>query len=150
LVLKRENGTPRILLASNSSKIVSMDFLKDKKILIVDDDNTTRSLHIKLIQNLGAIEIHEASSAKEAETLIVNENHTKPFDLIICDYIMPNSTGLDLYKVLILNNIHIPFAMVTANSEPAAVKEMINLGITAILVKPLTIEMIITRIAKIL
>lgn len=123
-----------------------MDLLKDKTVLIVDDDVTIRTIHTKLLNKLGASAILEANDADTALEIIENS----AIDLIVSDYIMPNKTGLDLYKSMILSNKHIPFAMVTANSEADAVKEMIDLGINAILVKPLTIEMIMTRISKII
>ena len=117
-----------------------------RKILIVDDDTTTRVAHNLLLKKLGATEVFEACDYDEAMSTIEKES----FDLIVSDYIMPEKTGLDLYKALILKNIHIPFAMVTANSDADSVKEMIDLGITAILVKPVTKEMLITRLGKIL
>ena len=124
-----------------------MEFLKDKKILIIDDEPTIRMTHKLLIEKLGAINICEATNVDDALNLILKDND---FDLIISDYIMPEKTGLDLYKILILNNIQTPFAMVTANSDIDAVKEMIELGINAILVKPITKEMLISRVSKIL
>lgn len=123
-----------------------MEFLKEKKILIVDDDKTTRLALNLLLKDLGSIEIFEASSVSES-LKIINENQV---DLIVSDYIMPEQTGLDFYKSLILNDIHIPFAMVTANSDADSVKEMIDLGIHAILVKPVTKEMLISRLSKII
>ena len=123
-----------------------MNFLNNKKVLIIDDDTTTRLTHNLLLQKLGAENIAEAASVNEALDLI---NKTD-FDLIISDYIMPEKTGLDLYKTLILNNVHVPFAMVTANSDIEAIKEMIELGIQAILVKPVTKEMLISKLSKVI
>lgn len=123
-----------------------MEFLKDLKILIVDDDETTRLAHNLLIKKLGCTEIFEANSVEQALQKLARDS----FDLIISDYIMPNKTGLDFYKILLESNIRTPFAMVTANSDAEAVKEMIALGINAILVKPVTKEMLVSRIGKIL
>ena len=123
-----------------------MNFLKSKKILIVDDDTTTRLSHSLLLKKLGATDITEACDVDEA--LNVLETHT--YDLILSDFIMPEKTGLDLYKELILRDIHTPFSMITANGDSESVKEMISLGITAILVKPITKEMLVTRLSRIL
>ncbi|MBK26709.1 MAG: two-component system response regulator [Halobacteriovorax sp.] len=123
-----------------------MNFLKNYKVLIVDDDATTRLAHNLLIKKLGALEVFEASSVDQA----LEELDSNSFNLVISDYIMPGKSGLDLYKSMILKDIHTPFAMVTANSDSDAVKEMIELGISAILVKPITKEMLLSRLAKII
>ena len=123
-----------------------MSLAIEKNILIVDDDPVSSKTLSMLLEKLGALNLDVTNDAASAFDLIVERAESNPIELIISDFIMPEMSGLDLYKKLILRDINIPFVMVTANSDSDSVKEMIDLGINIILVKPISIEVLKTRV----
>ncbi len=119
-----------------------MSEIVNKNILIIDDDPVASKTLSLLLGKLGAENLNIVEDAMSAFNLIIERLESNPIDLIISDFVMPEMTGLDLYKKLILSDINTPFAMVTANSDSDSIKEMIGLGINMILVKPITVEML--------
>ena len=118
----------------------------NKNILVIDDDPVSTKTLSLLFKKLGFDNINTASSAEEAFDLVIERIENNPIEVIVSDFIMAKMSGLDLYKKLILSDINIPFAMVTANSDSESIKEMIELGINMILVKPITVEMLKSRV----
>ena len=64
-----------------------------KKILIVDDDFSLRTVMLKALSSK-SVNVKSVSSVSEAWVLISNEI----FDLIICDVVLPDGDGLELVK----------------------------------------------------
>lgn len=107
-------------------------------ILIVDDMMTMRKLVTKACSTIGFKNFTEATDGALAwEKLTSNEN---PIGLIVSDWNMPNCTGLDFLKRVRSDSRykHLPFILVTAESESAQVVEAIQAGVSAYVVKPFT------------
>ncbi len=62
-------------------------------ILVVDDDSVTRVVLRVMLERSGA-EVVEADSVDAARTVLADAD----FDLVICDYVMPDANGLDLLE----------------------------------------------------
>lgn len=106
------------------------------KILIVDDMMTMRMLVSKICKTLGFNDITEASDGSQAWEIL---NSGKiPIGLVISDWNMPNSTGLDLLKRIRVDSRYkkLPFLMVTAESEQPQVVEAMKSGVDGYVVKP--------------
>jgi two-component system chemotaxis response regulator CheY len=110
------------------------------RILIVDDMMTMRKLVIKSCKDLGFSDFTEAADGKLAWEAITHAN--PPIGLIISDWNMPNCSGVDLLKSVRADSRtkHIPFIMVTAESEKAQVIEAVQAGVTNYVVKPFTTD----------
>ena len=65
----------------------------NKKILIVDDDFSLRTVMLKALSSK-SVDVKSVSSVSEAWVLILKET----FDLIICDVVLPDGDGLELVK----------------------------------------------------
>ena len=65
----------------------------NKKILVVDDDFSLRTVMIKALSSK-SVDVKSVSSVSEAWVLISKET----FDLIICDVVLPDGDGLELVK----------------------------------------------------
>ena len=65
----------------------------NKKILIVDDDFSLRTVMLKALSSK-SVDVKSVSSVSEAWVLISKET----FDLIICDVVLPDGDGLELVK----------------------------------------------------
>ena len=108
------------------------------RILIVDDAMTMRFFIKKLLNGLGYNDISEAKNGAEAWKAITSES--TPFGLVISDWNMPGSTGMDLLNKLRSDEKYgkTPFLMVTAESDRDQVVAAIKAGADSYLVKPVT------------
>jgi two-component system chemotaxis response regulator CheY len=105
-------------------------------ILVVDDVNTMRVQIKDLLNSFGFRKITLAASGEEAKTKLTAE----PIHLILCDWHMTPTDGLEFLKFVRAQEQHknIAFIMVTAESTKERVVEAIKTGVDDYLVKPLT------------
>lgn len=108
------------------------------KILIVDDMMTMRKIVTKICKELGYSNLSEAVNGADAWQKISEAQ--VPFDLIISDWNMPQSTGLDLLKRVRGDSrtSKTPFVMVTAESEKQQIVEALQAKVSGYIVKPFT------------
>ncbi len=110
------------------------------KILIVDDSPGMRKLLTIICRSVGITKVAEVGDGKQAWQYVQNQSIDSPIDLIISDYTMPEMTGLELLKLVRASSkhAHIPFFMVTAESQPNLLKEIHDAGANSVLTKPFT------------
>jgi two-component system chemotaxis response regulator CheY len=106
-------------------------------VLVVDDQQTMRSLVRNSLQQLGVREIREAADGEIALREIV----TKPAHLVISDFNMPNLDGLGLLRAI---RAHPPikstaFIMLTGRADRELVQRAVQFGVNNYLVKPFTV-----------
>jgi signal transduction histidine kinase/CheY-like chemotaxis protein/HAMP domain-containing protein len=94
-------------------KSLETDFLSlSKKILVVEDDSSTRKIIRDLISELD-ITIEEAGFAEEAFQILSRDS----FDCIILDLGLPDYSGTELLKKLKANHIVIPKVIIYTGRE---------------------------------
>lgn len=105
-----------------------------KKILLVDDVASMRNMAKSLLWDAGLKSIQDTDNGSNALKYL--KSH--PVDLIICDWTMPEMSGLDLLKEVRQddNLKSIPFLMLTASSDINYVKQAISEGVTDYITKP--------------
>ncbi len=111
--------------------------MRNTAILVVDDSPTVLDLVSKTLHTkIGVQNIQTAENGKDA-LKILQEKH---IDIIISDWNMPTMDGEELlYEVRNDADLkHIPFVMMTANSDRDFIVTAIQLGVTNYLVKPFT------------
>ncbi len=116
-------------------------------VLIVDDASFIRDLMKKgLRSQFPGIQLEEAVNGRKAQQIIAAQS----FDLILCDWEMPEMSGLELlswfrqqveYKA-------VPFIMVTSRGDKENVVQAIQAGVTDYIGKPFTQEQLITKVSK--
>jgi two-component system chemotaxis response regulator CheY len=108
-----------------------------KRILVVDDMMTMRKIVSKACRDAGCIEVVEAADGAIAWGK-VQEPAEIPFEMIISDWNMPNSSGIELLKNIRADARyqHLPFILVTAESEAAQIAEALKAGADNYVVKP--------------
>ncbi|MHA2222529.1 MAG: response regulator, partial [Candidatus Thorarchaeota archaeon] len=95
------------------------------RVLLVDDDIELLDIaRILMDQKTPDIEIVTASSVKEALAKLDEES----CDVIISDYLMPDSTGLDLLEALRSAGDEVGFVIWTGQSEEEVAIRALNLG----------------------
>jgi CheY-like chemotaxis protein len=112
--------------------------LKEKlmpRLLYVDDDSIAREITQVALQQIPGLDVVIAGSGTEALALATNGN----FDLIVLDLVMPDINGLEVLKALRgqISTRGTAAAFATAREVGDEYQEMIQMGVTCILKKPL-------------
>jgi two-component system chemotaxis response regulator CheY len=117
------------------------------KVLIVDDFATMRRILRNILKQIGLKNITEAENGKAA----LKELRSDKFDLVLCDWNMPEMPGIEL-----LNQVRsdeqlkgIPFVMVTAEAKKENILEAVKAGVSSYIVKPFTAETVGEKLSKI-
>jgi two-component system chemotaxis response regulator CheY len=110
------------------------------KVLIVDDFATMRRILRNVLKQIGFKNMIEADDGKTALKELKKGN----FDLILCDWNMPEMSGLELLNIVRSDDElkNIPFVMVTAEAQKDNIVEAVKAGVSNYVVKPFTAEKI--------
>ena len=105
--------------------------------LVVDDQQTMRSLVRTGLQQLGFRTIYEAPDGEEG----LRQMLARPIQLVISDYNMPKLDGLGLLRAI---RSHPPiqkaaFIMLTGRADKELVQRAVQFGVNNYLVKPFTV-----------
>jgi two-component system chemotaxis response regulator CheY len=110
----------------------------DLSILIVDDDCAMRVLIAAQLRTLGIHKIAEASDGATALELF----RADPKDLVITDLSMKPMDGIEFTRRLRQPSdgpaFSVPVLMVSSHTEASHIKNALEAGVTAFLVKPIT------------
>jgi len=117
------------------------------KILVVDDDKTTRKL-LSLFLKAKQYEVVTAENGLDA----MEKLGTESINLVITDMNMPYMDGIELTKNLRNdeNWKNIPIVMVTTEADEDERKKAVEAGVDDYLVKPANAEQITDSIKRIL
>jgi two-component system chemotaxis response regulator CheY len=107
-------------------------------VLVVDDQQTIRSLVRTGLQQIGFKEVREAPDGEAGLRNILTSRETH---LVISDYNMPNLDGLGLLRAI---RSHEPirttaFIMLTGRADKELVARAVQFGVNNYLVKPFTV-----------
>ena len=117
------------------------------KILIVDDDPTTRKL-LGLFLRAKGYEVAYAENGIDGIEKLGRENP----NLIISDLNMPYMDGIEFVKTVRADpaRCDIPILMVTTEADPEERERALSTGVNGYLVKPVTADIITQNIRHIL
>ncbi len=118
------------------------------KVLLVDDSAVMRKIIQRNIKESGLIvnEFVEAGDGAQAlEKVSANE-----LDLILCDWNMPNMSGIEFVKTLRSLNLpkKVPVIMVTTEGSDAKKSEAKESGANDYITKPFTVDQLRDTLGK--
>lgn len=118
--------------------------MKDIKILIVDDVASVRNVTKSILMVDEYTNIELASDGANALVKLDNEI----YDLIICDWEMPNMDGLELLIEIKKDERlkDIPFLMLTSNTDKVKVNVALKAGATDYVIKPIQPSALLEKI----
>ncbi|RNB91955.1 response regulator [Brevibacillus fluminis] len=122
--------------------------MKTATILIADDEVALRFLLSETLVDEG-YEVQEASDGQEA----LDQLKSKPFDLIILDYMMPELTGVEVCEWLrgMENpNQHTPVILLTAKAQEKDRERARDVGVSRYMIKPFSPLQLLDVIAELL
>lgn len=119
------------------------------KILVVDDASFIRELLKKNLRScFPGCEVSDASGARKAQSMV----KLNRFDLILCDWEMPEMTGEEFLIWIRANpnTADIPFIMVTSRGEKDFIIKAVQAGVSDYLGKPFSPEILAKKVSKVL
>jgi two-component system phosphate regulon response regulator PhoB len=116
-------------------------------ILVVDDETSIREMLVISLESAG-YNVLQAENAKTAHSLVLDKHP----DLILLDWMMPVTTGLELLRRLKRDEMtdHIPVIMLTAKAEESSKIAGLDSGADDYLAKPFSLRELISRVKAIL
>lgn len=116
-----------------------MDALKEEgepvRILVVDDEEIVRNLLGDLFSSVG-YKVSTAENGQDAMKRIENE----PFDIVITDMRMPNTSGIELLEPVLKINPDISVIIMTAYGTVESAVNALKLGAYDYICKPFDLE----------
>lgn len=115
------------------------------RILVVEDDIFIRQLNTEVLLRSG----YEVDVAEDGAAAWDTLQHNR-YDLLITDNNMPKLSGVDLVKKLRDEDMTLPVIMATGALPVAELEQKPRLHLTALLLKPYTIEELLGTVKAIL
>ena len=118
--------------------------------LVVDDNAYARAISAAALRKLGVGDVVEAEGGAEAILLLMS----RPFDLMLMDWYMPDVSGAGIMQVL--RDVRFgaasttPVILMTAYASRDNVIRARELGVNEVLVKPFTTEQLGIALGRIL
>lgn len=114
-----------------------------KHILVIDDDTYICNLLVNYLNQNGFKSEYTISGKKGIEKIKKND-----FDLILCDFRLPDSDGLEILKYVKGNKPNIPVIIMTAYAEVKTAVTLIKSGAFDYVIKPIQPEEILQLIDR--
>ncbi|SKA06885.1 response regulator [Consotaella salsifontis] len=116
------------------------NFKSHLKVMIVDDQRTSRMLIRDALQQIGVENVIFAVDGEEALKTMM----TTPCHIIISDYNMPKLDGLQLLKAIRSYGPtkKVPFIILTGKGDKNLVQKAAALGVNNFLVKPISVPVL--------
>lgn len=117
------------------------------KVLIVDDQQTIRSLVRNGLKEIGVTTVEEASDGEDALAALLSRR----INLIISDFNMPKLDGLGLLRAVRMTPQlkGIAFIMLTGRADADLVSRAQQFGVNNYLVKPFTVSSLRAKIEEV-
>ena len=126
------------------------DVLKDIKVLIVDDDHSTRKVIHTLLLAIGCTRIFEAGDGAIGLEMV----RTVAPDIVLLDWEMPGIDGAEFVRRVRSSDSfprpNVPIVMLTGHGERSRVLEAVRLGVHGFLLKPVSSGTLQARILSVL
>ena len=121
--------------------------MSNVSVLVVDDASFIRDLVKKCLRNyFPGIKLEDAVNGKKAQAILMRET----FDLVLCDWEMPEMSGLELLTWC-REQPHLkamPFVMVTSRGDKENVVQAIQAGVSGYVSKPFTNEQLLNKVKQ--
>lgn len=125
------------------------NFLKGKKIFLVEDNAGNRAIEEILLERHGA----KTAIERWGRETIVRLTVAMPVDIILLDLMFPNNiTGFDIFEEIRSHSEfdHIPIVAVSASDPSSAIPKTKSYGFAGFISKPIHMDNFAKQVAKIL
>jgi signal transduction histidine kinase/DNA-binding response OmpR family regulator len=118
--------------------------LRDMKVLVVDDNATSRDILQEMLESF-TFEVTVAASGPEGITELESAKEDKPFELVVMDWKMPGMDGIEASRRIknLTGLSKIPaIVMVTAYGREEVMQQAEGVGLEGFLLKPVSPSML--------
>jgi two-component system, chemotaxis family, chemotaxis protein CheY len=122
--------------------------LENKTALVVDDDADLIGVTKLALNSLGIQQVSLAANGLEAKAIV--EAAKQPFDIVICDWIMPELDGPGFLSFFRKENRESPFIMLTGQSSEENFSEISSNPNDFFMTKQSSLNDIMEMISKVL
>ena len=119
------------------------DFLKDKQILVTDDNELNRLVASIILQNYGA-QVTESANGSNSIELIKKQS----FDVVLMDIQMPGINGFDATRAIRKSGYNYPVIALTAQAIKGEREKCIAAGMDDYITKPINEEEFLSMLDK--
>ncbi|MAN53530.1 MAG: phosphate regulon transcriptional regulatory protein PhoB [Porticoccaceae bacterium] len=116
-----------------------------QSILVIDDEPAIRDM-LQIALDAAGFKVGLAEDAKQAYPIIIDT----PPDLILLDWMMPGTSGIELLRRLRRDEINVPVIMLTAKVEEASKISGLDSGADDYIAKPFSPRELVSRVKAIL
>ena len=119
------------------------------RVLVVDDHHLTREMVRAILGGMGFANFALAENGLVAFKIL---QEALKIDLIVCDWNMPHSSGLELLK-RVRGDVRlrkIPFLMLTAEAYRDSVEAAVAAGVSGYVVKPFTASTLSEKVLELM
>ncbi|MCD4684908.1 MAG: response regulator, partial [Anaerolineae bacterium] len=117
-----------------------------ERILLIEDSADMRDFLAGSVLRPAGYNVLTAASAAEGLTL-ARDLHP---DLLICDYQLPDITGLEFLRTLRREGFELPMILITAEGSEAVAVEAMRLGVSDYLIKPFDFDDLLNALDRVL
>jgi two-component system chemotaxis response regulator CheY len=125
--------------------------MKDKinslTILLIDDDSFMLQQYSAMLRQLDIGKVFTAHDGASGKALV--DEKLRECDLVICDWVMPEFSGLDLLKHIRETDKIVPFLMVTGKGDKSSILSAKENGVSAYILKPFSLNELKKKIEKV-
>lgn len=121
--------------------------MSEQRILVVDDEAPIRDMLSMALEAVG-YDVVQAANAQEAHAMIVDQQP----DLVLLDWMMPGTSGLELLRRLKRNEVteKVPVVMLTAKTEEDHTITGLDAGADDYISKPFSPRELVSRVKAVL
>jgi len=126
--------------------------LQGRRVLVVDDNETARSVLTSLLEGMSFV-VDEAASGRAAiDAVDRSEVQGQPYDIVFLDWQMPGMDGIETARQLrarpLARTPHL--VMVTAYGREEVIKAAEEAGLEDVLIKPISASMLFDSVTSVL
>ncbi len=121
-----------------------MNLPRGMTVLLVEDQPQSRELVVFMLHSMGVEKV--AQSPGGADAIDQLRAAQQPFDMVLCDWMMPGADGLAVLQELKKRWPQTPFVMMTSRADQASVAEAIQAGVAGYLRKPFSLQDLYDRL----
>ncbi len=108
------------------------------KILVTDDSRVMRQIVIRTLRQAGYDDVDVVEAADGVECLAAVDSDAP--DLVLCDWNMPNMTGIECLRALRARGSSVPFGFVTSEGSPEMREQAAQAGALFVISKPFSAD----------
>ncbi len=120
----------------------------DLEVLVCDADDMILKIMSHILNDMGFGYV-KATRNPETALMLIREPVDKPFDLLVCDWKMPEMSGIEVLQKLREGGHTLPFIMLTSNVTKEAVEEARSEGVSAYIAKPFSADQVQRKVGSV-